>query len=131
ELVAGRALCPEAAVLLALPVIEAAAALHAAGYVHRDLKPENAIASPDGSVTVIDLGLAWRDGMTRHTETGAAVGSVGYMAPEQIDGRRVDGRADVWALGVMIYEWIAGKRPFQRARPTEEAAAVVLGAFSA
>jgi hypothetical protein len=126
DLIAGRAMCPEAAILLALPVIEAAAALHAAGYVHRDLKPENVIASPDGGVTVIDLGLAWRDGMTRHTDTGAAVGSVGYMAPEQIEGRAVDAAADVWALGVMIYEWIAGRRPFARPRPSEEAAAALI-----
>lgn len=125
----GRALCPEAALLLIQPIVLATAALHAAGYVHRDLKPENAIAGPDGAVTVIDLGLAWREGMTRHTDTGAAVGSVGYMAPEQIEGRTVDARADVWALGVMIYEWVAGKRPFQRARPAEEAAAMLLGQF--
>jgi len=123
----GRALCPEAALLLAQPIAHACAALHAAGFVHRDLKPENVIAGPDGAVTVIDLGLAWREGMTRHTETGAAVGSVGYMAPEQIEARPVDGRADVWALGVMLHEWIAGTRPFARARPAEEAAAMLLG----
>ncbi|HSK01863.1 MAG TPA: serine/threonine-protein kinase, partial [Kofleriaceae bacterium] len=129
ELCGNRALCPEAALLLAQPIVQATAALHAAGYVHRDLKPENVIAGPDGSITVIDLGLAWRDGMTRHTDTGAAVGSVGYMAPEQIEGGSVDTRADVWALGVMLYEWIAGKRPFARARPAEEAAAMLLGQF--
>ncbi len=120
-------LCPEAALLLVLPIAQATAALHAAGYVHRDLKPENVIAGPDGTITVIDLGLAWRDGMTHHTDTGAAVGSIGYMSPEQIEGRTVDDRADVWALGVMIYEWIAKVRPFARARPTEEAAAMLLG----
>jgi hypothetical protein len=125
-LCSGKSLCPEAALLLLAPIIAATAALHDAGFVHRDLKPENAIAAPDGTITVIDLGLAWSDGMTRHTDTGAAVGSVGYMAPEQIDGRPVGGAADVWALGVMLYEWIAGKRPFQRARPSEEAAAVML-----
>jgi hypothetical protein len=125
-----RAMCPEAALLVAQPIAHATAALHAAGFVHRDLKPENAIASPDGTITVIDLGLAWREGMTRHTDTGAAVGSVGYMSPEQIEGRRVDAKADVWAIGVMIYEWIAGKRPFARARPAEEAAAVLLGVRS-
>lgn len=123
-------MCPEAALLVIEPIIAAVAALHAAGYVHRDLKPENAIAQPDGAITVIDLGLAWRDDMTRHTDTGAAVGSVGYMSPEQIDGRPVDTAADIWALGVMIYEWIAGKRPFSRPRPSEEAAAVLIGAFS-
>ncbi len=122
------AVCPEAALLLVEPIVAAVGALHAAGYVHRDLKPENVIAGPDGAITVIDLGLAWRDGMTRHTDTGAAVGSVGYMAPEQIEGAAVDGAADVWALGVMLYEWIAGKRPFARPRAAEEAAAVMLGA---
>lgn len=135
ELLAGKDLrlgpmCPEAALLLALPVAEAVAALHAAGYVHRDLKPENAIAEPDGTVTVIDLGLAWRSDMTRHTDTGAAVGSVGYMAPEQIEGRTVDGSVDIYALGVMIYEWIVGARPFARARPAEEAAAMLVGAHA-
>ena len=79
---------------------------------------------------MIDLGLAWREGMTRHTDTGAAVGSVGYMAPEQVEGRAVDARADVWALGVMLYEWIVGKRPFARARPAEEAAAMLVGVYA-
>ncbi len=123
----GGRICPEAALLVMQPVAHAVAALHAGGYIHRDLKPENAIAAPDGTITVIDLGLAWRDGMTRHTDTGAAVGSVGYMAPEQIEGRAIDAKADVWALGVMIYEMIAGKRPFARPRPAEEAAAALLG----
>jgi hypothetical protein len=127
SLCSGR-LCPEAALLLVQPIAHAVAALHTHNYVHRDLKPENAVAAPDGSITVIDLGLAWREGMTRHTDTGAAVGSVGYMAPEQIEGRPVDPQADVWALGVMIYEMIAGKRPFARPRPAEEAAAALLGA---
>ncbi len=130
ELCRGRAVCPEAALLLILPIAEATGALHARGYVHRDLKPENAIATPDGTITVIDLGLAWGDGMSRHTESGAAVGSVGYMSPEQLDGRAVDGRTDIWALGVMLYELIAGKRPFARSRPTEEVAATLLGSYS-
>jgi serine/threonine-protein kinase len=123
----GQALCPEAAVLLAQPIAAATAAMHAAGYVHRDLKPENVIAGPDGKLTVIDLGLAWRDGMTRHTESGAAVGSVGYMSPEQIEGAPIGAATDVWAIGVMIYEWIVGKRPFARARAAEEAVATLVG----
>ena len=130
DLLKGRAVCPEAALLLILPIAEAAAALHARGFVHRDLKPENAIATPDGTITVIDLGLAWGESMTRHTESGAAVGSIGYMSPEQLDGQHVDAAADVWAIGVMIYEAIAGKRPFARARPTEEVAATLLGAYA-
>lgn len=130
DLLKGRAVCPEAALLLILPIAEAAAALHARGFVHRDLKPENAIATPDGTITVIDLGLAWGESMTRHTESGAAVGSIGYMSPEQLDGQQVGAAADVWAIGVMIYEAIAGKRPFARARPTEEVAATLLGSYA-
>src|SRR5690606_4947834 len=111
----------------AAPIADAVAAMHAAGFVHRDVKPENVIAGPDGHVTLIDLGLAWREGMTRHTEGGAAVGTIGYMAPEQIEGREVGAPADVWAIGVMLHEWIAGTRPFARARPGEEAAAALVG----
>lgn len=130
RLLEGRAVCPEAALLLILPIAEAVAALHARGFVHRDLKPENAIASPDGAITVIDLGLAWGEHMTRHTESGAAVGSIGYMSPEQLDGQQVGPAADVWAIGVMIYEAVAGKRPFARPRPTEEVAATLLGSHA-
>ena len=122
-----RAHCPEAAIALVLPIVGAVGALHAAGYVHRDLKPENVMAGPDGTITVIDLGLAWRAGLTQHTETGAAVGSVGYMAPEQIEGRAVDARADVYAIGVMLYECVVGRRPFARPRANEEAAAALVG----
>jgi DNA-binding helix-hairpin-helix protein with protein kinase domain len=127
EMTAGRGLCPEAAIALALPIASAMTALHEAGIVHRDLKPENVMVAPTGDVTVIDLGLAWRADMTRHTDTGAALGSPGYMAPEQIEGRAVDASADVFALGVLLYEWVAGKRPFARARATEEVAAVLAG----
>ena len=125
--IGGARLGPEAAVLVAAPIADAVAAMHAAGFVHRDVKPENVIAGPDGHVTLIDLGLAWREGMTRHTESGAAVGTIGYMAPEQIEGREVGAPADVWAIGVMLHEWIAGTRPFARARPGEEAAAALVG----
>ncbi len=125
--IAGRRLGPEGAVLLAAPLADAVAALHAAGFVHRDVKPENAIGGPDGRITLIDLGLAWREGMTRHTESGAAVGTIGYMAPEQIEGRAVGAAVDVWALGVMLHEWVVGTRPFHRGRPAEEAAAALVG----
>ena len=130
-LVAGAAVPPEAAVLLAAPIAEAIVALHRAGYVHRDLKPDNVLIGADGRVTVIDLGLAWHGAMTRLTETGTTVGSVGYMAPEQLEGATVDGAADVWALAVMLYEWIAGRRPFARARAGEEAAATLVGRYPA
>ncbi|HUJ63824.1 MAG TPA: serine/threonine-protein kinase, partial [Kofleriaceae bacterium] len=127
---AGARLCPEAATLLLEPVAQAIAALHEHALVHRDLKPENVMVTPDGRVIVVDLGLAWGPEHTRHTAEGTAIGSVPYMAPEQIEGTGVGTAADVWALGVMLYELIAGARPFQRARPSEEAAAALVGAYA-
>jgi len=129
-LVAGARLCPEGALLLAAPLASALAAMHRAGLVHRDVKPENALAQPDGQLLVCDLGLALGTGDTRYTEEGAVVGSVPYMAPEQVEGRGVGAAVDVWAMGVLIYEWITGARPFARDRPAEEAAAILVGSFA-
>ncbi len=129
-LVAGARLCPEGALLLAAPLASALAAMHRAGLVHRDVKPENALAQPDGQLLLCDLGLALGAGDTRYTEEGAVVGSVPYMAPEQVEGRGVGPAVDVWAMGVLIYEWIAGARPFARDRPAEEAAAILVGSFA-
>lgn len=125
----GQALGPEAAVLLAIPVAEALAELGARGYVHRDGKPENIVITDDGNVILIDFGLAKAQGGTRYTETGMIAGSAGYSAPEQLEGAAVGPAADVFALGVMLYEWMTGRRPFARARPSEEVNAVLLGRF--
>ncbi|MBP9086168.1 MAG: serine/threonine protein kinase [Kofleriaceae bacterium] len=125
----GQRLGPDAGLLLARPLVAALTALHAAGYVHRDLKPENVMVTDDARLMLIDFGLAFRDGMTKHTDTGAAAGTVGYMAPEQIEGRRVTASADIFALGVMLYEWITGRRPFARDRASEEVSAALAGAF--
>ena len=126
----GVKLCPEAAVLLLEPVAAAIAALHDRSLIHRDLKPENVMIAPDGRVIVVDLGLAWGPELSRHTAEGTAVGSVPYMAPEQIEGTGVGTAADVWALAVMLYELIAGKRPFARTRASEEAAAALVGSYA-
>jgi Flp pilus assembly protein TadD len=128
--IAGAAVGPEAALLLLEQVAGAAAALHAVGLVHRDLKPENLMLTPEGRAVVVDLGLAYRSGQTRYTDDGQVVGSVPYMAPEQIEGRPIDAAVDVWALGVMTYEWLGGRRPFQRERPSEEAAAALVGSYT-
>lgn len=85
---------------------------HGAGIVHRDLKPANVMLMPDGAVKVLDFGLARARDQTL-TATGEIVGTVAYMAPEQISGNGVDARADLWALGVMLYEMITGRRPFK------------------
>jgi hypothetical protein len=85
---------------------------HAHGVVHRDLKPENILVAADGSVRLMDFGLARSRGASRLTEEGALVGSVFYLAPEQALGQEVDSRADLYALGVVLYELVTGRLPF-------------------
>lgn len=130
DLFGGKRTSPEAALLLLYPLADALAALHAQGLVHRDVKPENLMLSPLGDVTLVDLGLALGQTDTRYTREGEVAGSVPYMAPERIEGRDVDPSADVWAFGVLLYELIAGKRPFERARAGEEVAAILAGSFT-
>jgi eukaryotic-like serine/threonine-protein kinase len=91
---------------------------HAAGIVHRDLKPANIMVGPDGLVRILDFGLAMplsSDGptSTRITSDGQTLGTVAYMAPEQVRGEPVDPAADVWALGVTLYEMLTGELPFR------------------
>ena len=94
------------------------AAAHAAGIIHRDLKPANVIITPQDQVKILDFGLARyaitgeSDTLTQMTVVGTTLGTIAYMAPEQARGQPVDERADVWALGVVIYEMLSGKKPF-------------------
>jgi serine/threonine protein kinase len=80
---------------------------HAHGVIHRDLKPENVLTLPDGSAKLVDFGLA-HTVASRLTAEGAILGTVFYISPEQVLGPDVDGRADLYALGVMLYEWTTG-----------------------
>jgi dienelactone hydrolase len=107
------------------------AAAHRAGIVHRDLKPANVMLTRDGQVKIVDLGLAkvfsdTEATVTRMTGAGATVGTIAYMAPEQATGHDVDARADIWALGVTLYEMLTGRLPF----PGETAPAVLLAVAS-
>jgi eukaryotic-like serine/threonine-protein kinase len=112
----------DAALDIALQAARGLAAAHAHGVVHRDLKPENVFLARDGRVKILDFGLATLldaplTPASSHAPLGELArslfaGTAGYMAPEQVRGEAADGRADVFALGVMLYEMIAGHRPF-------------------
>ncbi|HSS75758.1 MAG TPA: protein kinase [Thermoanaerobaculia bacterium] len=105
-------LAPSEAAATAGQLASALEAAHAAGLVHRDLKPDNIMILRDGRVKLIDFGLARWEGSSRMTEQGLAVGTAAYMAPEQLRNQEVGAAADLWALGVVIYEMVAGHHPF-------------------
>ena len=96
---------------IARQIAEGLQAAHAAGIVHRDLKPGNVMLLPDGTVRILDFGLAKARDQSR-SEAGVRFGTVSYMAPEQVSGQDVDARADLWALGVVLYEMLTGRKPF-------------------
>ena len=127
QLLADGPLGIEGALLIVGAAAEAVGAIHAAGLIHRDLKPENLMVTSTGDVVVIDLGLALGPDHSRHTEENAVTGSVPYMSPEQIEDRVPTAPSDVWALAVVLYEAAVGHRPFQRARQSEEVAAILAG----
>ncbi len=115
---------PEEVVRYGLQLAEALAHAHDRNVVHRDLKSANVMVTPEGRVKVLDFGLAKRlsgeelaDVTTRShaslTQPGAILGTLPYMAPEQLRGQPADARSDVWALGVVLYEMAAGARPFE------------------
>ena len=98
------------------------AAAHAAGVIHRDLKPDNIIRSIQGEVKILDFGIAHLDApgagsSPRLTAVGQAVGTPGYMSPEQLDGAEIDPRSDIFALGVLLYELATGGHPFTGPTP--------------
>jgi hypothetical protein len=92
-------------------VADALVAAHAAGIVHRDVKPSNILVDPDGRVKLADFGIA-RMESSDLTRSGQSMGSPAYMSPEQALGRAVDARSDIFSLGVVLYESLAGKKPF-------------------
>lgn len=111
---------------IATQIAKALAAAHAAGIIHRDIKPENVMVRPDGLVKVVDFGLAklsGRDGpvssvgtpstLSLQTDVGTLMGTASYLSPEQVLHQKVDHRTDIFSLGVVLYEMLAGERPFK------------------
>jgi len=95
-----------------LQICDGLSAAHEQGIVHRDIKPANILLTSKGQAKITDFGLATWRGAIQLTKEGTTVGTAGYMSPEQIQGRKVDPRSDLFSLGVMLYEMLAGRRPF-------------------
>jgi eukaryotic-like serine/threonine-protein kinase len=106
-------LVPEEAVNIMVQVSQALDAAHAEGVVHRDLKPQNIMIDSQGRATVMDFGIARSMEVTGMTQTGALLGTPEYMSPEQAKGQEVDARSDLFTLGIIFYELLTGKTPYQ------------------
>jgi serine/threonine protein kinase len=134
ELIAHDELTSDEILDIAEQVCSALAAAHAAGIVHRDIKPENIMRRTDGLVKILDFGIAKllepetaerRDSSNTATEVGLVMGTVNYMSPEQARGLVVDERTDIWSLGVVIYEMLAGCLPFAGATRMDTIVAIL------
>jgi eukaryotic-like serine/threonine-protein kinase len=113
------ALPVERAIAIARDLAEALAAAHSAGVVHRDLKPANVLIDAQGRARVSDFGIARSLGSSGATRSGVVVGTPEYLAPEQARGGAIDGRADLYALGLILFEMLAGRRAFEAETPAE------------
>jgi len=134
----GGALAPRRAIDYALQIAHGLAAAHEKGIIHRDLKPDNIFITKDGRVKILDFGIAKLTGAsdtelsqtgipTRRVDTdpGKVMGTVGYMSPEQVKGRTVDQRADIFSFGALLYEMLSGRRAFHFESAAETMSAIL------
>src|SRR5262249_42218463 len=124
ELIPAKGLRPALALRYAVQISDALAKAHGAGILHRDLKPSNIMVSEEGRIKILDSGLAklFEPGESSHdaatltarelTEEGAVLGTAAYMSPEQAEGRKLDGRSDIFSFGSVLYQMLTGQRPF-------------------
>ena len=110
---------PERAIRIAIAICDALDYIHRNGVVHRDLKPENIMVDAEDHIKLIDFGIAGKEGARRLTfaKLSQVMGTPDYISPEQVQGKRGDGRSDIYALGVMLYEMLTGKTPFSGPNP--------------
>jgi serine/threonine protein kinase len=114
-----KKLPPERTVRIALGICDALGYIHSRGIVHRDLKPENIMVDAEDRIKLIDFGIASKAGARRLTfaKLSQIMGTPEYISPEQVKGKRGDARSDIYALGVMLYEMLTGRAPFQGPNP--------------
>ncbi|MFH1221363.1 MAG: FlgO family outer membrane protein [Candidatus Eisenbacteria bacterium] len=98
---------------IGIQICEGLALAHEKGVVHRDIKAENIMVTPRGQVKIMDFGLAKLKGASKLTRAGTTLGTIGYMSPEQASGEEVDQRSDIFSFGVVLYEMLTGRLPFQ------------------
>lgn len=115
----------ETALSIAKQVGEGLAEAHRLGVVHRDLKPNNILIDRDGTAKILDFGIARSLQAKGITVQGMIIGTLGYMSPEQVEGREIDARSDIFAFGCLLYEMLTGKSAFGRETTAETIAAVL------